>query len=105
MGLSQHAAAEQAQRLSPSVQARQEPAERGHRRGQTVIDPRRGGDAALRGIPLIGVGAGAISGTKPGPGASGAALDREARELNEHGRLIARERMQQARDRLRNPTR
>jgi len=82
MGLSHMAAAEQAQRLSPSVQVREEPVERGHRRGTVVIDPRRGGDAALRGIPLIGVGAGAISGTAPGGELGQAArLERAGREL------------------------
>ena len=82
MGLSQSAASEQARRLAPASVVREEPAERGHRRGSTVIDPRRGGDAALRGIPLIGVGAGAISGTSPGGElGAGARLERAGREL------------------------
>lgn len=70
---------------------------RGHGRGKDVIDPRRGGDAALRGIPLIGVGAGAIAGTSPG-GEIGAAARlerdvREARELNNRARRVVRDRI------------
>lgn len=60
-------------------------------------------DRGLRGVPLVGAGQGAIAGTVPGPGASGRALDDEARELNEHARLIVAARMKAARKRLRQP--
>lgn len=93
MGLSHVEAATQAARLTPHVTP--EPAGPGHKRGQTVIDRRRGADAGLRGIPVVGVGAGAISGTKPG-GELGAAarLEQAARDLNQAGRKIVRDRSQ-----------
>lgn len=67
--------------------ARQQPAERvvvqleaGHKRGQTPRADKT--DVGLRGVPVIGHGAGAISGTSPG-GELGAAarLERAGREL------------------------
>lgn len=44
----------------------------------------------LRGIPLVGSGPGAIAGTMPGPGATGANLEQEARELEQAGRDLVR---------------
>lgn len=101
MGLSHHAAAERDARLVPSLQPAGKADERGHGRG-TIVDHRRGGDAALRGIPLIGVGAGAIRGTAPG-GEVGWLMSprRVERQLGERDRLVIRERIKAAREELR----
>lgn len=85
MGLSQYGAVERDQRLTPTLAVVEKAAERGHKRGQTVVDHRRGGDAGLRGVPVIGIGAGAISGTAPG-GELGA-----ARRLEQAGRDLVRQ--------------
>jgi hypothetical protein len=95
-------AARAAARLKPLVPAAgakpAEPAKpRGHARGQTT-DDRRLQDKALRGIPCVGAGPGVIDGTRPGD--SAAALEQEARDLNEHARLIMAAKMRQARDEL-----
>jgi len=89
MGLSDSAAAKRDAGLNPSVQADAKK-ERGHGRGRIVLHD-RGGSPELRGVPLIGTGAGCISGTKPGPGASGRKLDAAAFHQAQHDRMIGRE--------------
>jgi hypothetical protein len=76
MGLSNEQHAELLAGLTPATQ---KPAEKehGHARGQT--DDRRLKDKALRGIPCVGAGPGAIDGTKPGD--SAAALEQAGRDI------------------------
>lgn len=96
--------------LDRSVPAKQEKPtkkERGHgRKAQREVFHVVGGSPELRGVPLIGTGPGGLDNTRPG-GELGAVqrLVDEARELNEHAREIARQKMAEARDRLRSPTR
>lgn len=85
--------ADQAKRLNAPEKPAEAP-QRGDKRGQTVVDHRRGGDAGLRGVPVIGVGAGAIRGTSPG-GELGA-----GRRLEQAGRDIVASRMRAARQKL-----
>lgn len=65
---------------------------RGHGRGKTVLHE-RGGSPELRGIPLIGTGAGAVSHSSPG-GELGQVKKAEqlAQDLNAAGRKIVRDR-------------
>ena len=98
MGLSHVEAELRAALLSPRVSEAMK-LEPGHRRGQTAPRADRT-DSALRGIPVIGHGAGAISNTSPG-GELGAAarLERTAKDLNAMGQEIVRRRMRAARGR------
>lgn len=65
---------------------------RGHGRGKTVLH-QRGGSPELRGVPLIGTGAGAVSHSAPG-GEIGQVEKAEqlAKDLNDAGRKIVRDR-------------
>lgn len=65
MGLTDKEADEQKRKLKPTVD---EKPERGHGRGKGGVD-RSTPNAAMRGIPLVGVGGGAIPGTRPGDSA------------------------------------
>ncbi len=71
---------------------------RGHKRGQTADRT----DRNLRGVPVIGHGSGAISGTTPGGEVRFAGrFEVEQRDLDEHTRLVIRERLKLARVTLR----
>jgi len=79
-----------ADRWKPIATATVTKLERGHARG---IQPADRTDHALRGVPVIGHGSGAISGTAPGGElGAGARLDRTAAELNAAARRLVRDR-------------
>lgn len=81
MGMSHTAAELQAARLSPRVQESAK-LERGHARGRTASAKADCTDVGLRGVPVIGHGSGAISGTSPGGElGAGARLEQAGREL------------------------
>lgn len=83
MGLTPEQHADQQRRLQPTIrdQAQAQPV-------TETEDATIGNEERLRGIPCVGRVSGTMRGTMPGPGASGAALEREARELNANGRRI-----------------
>lgn len=83
--------------LAPTIIIVESPKPRGHARGQT--DDRRLKDKGARGIPLVGVGAGAIDGTIPGQG-SVADLEQAARDIRIADEALAKakaERLKQVR--------
>lgn len=81
-------------RWKPIATATVTPLERGHGRGKQPADRT---DHALRGVPVIGHGSGAISGTAPG-GEIGA-----GRRLEQAGRELVAARMKAARAKLSAP--
>lgn len=81
MGLDQRGAADRDRKLKPYVPPDEAKPERGHKRGQqkTKGHDRSDDSSDLRGIPVVGLGGGAIAGTRPGD--SAAALEQAGRDL------------------------
>lgn len=78
--------------------------ERGHGRGKTTLHERPGQHPELRGVPLIGTGQGAVSGTRPGDSVKD--LEQAARDIRHANEALAKakaEAMRQARQALRTP--